>query len=150
MPEQKSCILVETAPFTAFPSSGEWVLRTYSPPVILISHVDQEPRARGTIFWDSAFALWVDHVGRVPFEVPEQVTWGDFKKALSNWFAGSTGRGLSDLQLHALGIKLGILFTISYFYNKFSISSLNIIIFKQHKQLLLYRHSCQFNRGSHG
>ena len=123
MAEIKCALLFETTVCVHEGDSGEWLLRTYSPPLVLIVHVSQEAKARGTIFWDNALSLWTgpdpsftaqtdplsfSWVGREPFKLPESVRWGHLKRELSGHFNATTGRGLTEGNLRNLAQKLGI------------------------------------------
>lgn len=52
--------------------------QTLSLPVVVISHGKQEANAAATIFWDNAFS----EENRVPYHVPERVSWGRFMEAI--------------------------------------------------------------------
>ncbi|CAG5081753.1 Oidioi.mRNA.OKI2018_I69.PAR.g9953.t1.cds [Oikopleura dioica] len=52
--------------------------QTLSLPVVVISHGKQEANAAATIFWDNAFS----EDQRVPYQVPERVSWGRFMEAV--------------------------------------------------------------------
>ncbi|OQR75549.1 signal transducer and activator of transcription 5A-like [Tropilaelaps mercedesae] len=70
-------------------------------PVVVIVHGNQEPHARATVTWDNAFS----EQQRQPFVVPECVTWSQMAHVLSTKFHKTTGRGLSESNLHFLATK---------------------------------------------
>jgi signal transducer and activator of transcription 5B len=72
-----------------------WAL---SLPVVVIVHGNQEPQSWATITWDNAFA----EINRTPFIVPENVPWNRLAEALNMKFASSTGRALTQDNLHFL------------------------------------------------
>lgn len=76
-------------------------LQTLSLPIALVVHVNQEPQARTSLFWDNSFSL----IDRLPFEVPEAVTWKQFSIALNQFFIAETDRGLTPENLHFLAEK---------------------------------------------
>ncbi|XP_044727271.1 signal transducer and activator of transcription 5B [Chrysoperla carnea] len=82
---------------------GELVFQvwTLSLPVVVIVHGNQEPHAWATVTWDNAFA----EPGRVPFQVPDKVPWGNVAEALSMKFRAATGKPLTPENLRFLGEK---------------------------------------------
>lgn len=82
---------------------GELVFQvwTLSLPVVVIVHGNQEPHAWATVSWDNAFA----EAGRVPFAVPEKVTWLSVASVLNCKFKAATGRGLSEESVRFLAGK---------------------------------------------
>jgi signal transducer and activator of transcription 5B len=76
-----------------------WAL---SLPVVVIVHGNQEPQSWATITWDNAFA----EINRVPFVVPEKVPWNRLAEALNMKFKSSTGRALTQDNLHFLCEKV--------------------------------------------
>ncbi|KAJ8681673.1 hypothetical protein QAD02_017465 [Eretmocerus hayati] len=82
---------------------GELVFQvwTLSLPVVVIVHGNQEPHAWATVTWDNAFA----EPGRVPFAVPDKVPWAQVAEALNVKFRSSTGRALTEDNLHFLAEK---------------------------------------------
>ncbi|XP_042900970.1 signal transducer and activator of transcription 5B isoform X2 [Parasteatoda tepidariorum] len=83
---------------------GELVFQvwTLSLPVVVIVHGNQEPHAWATVTWDNAFA----EPGRVPFQVPEKVSWTEVAEVLSTKFKSATGRGLTEDNLQFLAAKV--------------------------------------------
>lgn len=75
---------------------------TLSLPVVVIVHGNQEPHAWATITWDNAFA----EPGRLPFLVPDRVSWPVLAEVLNVKFRAATGRGLNDDNLQFLAFKL--------------------------------------------
>jgi signal transducer and activator of transcription 5B len=61
-------------------------------------HGNQEPQSWATITWDNAFA----DINRVPFQVPDKVAWNSLAEALNMKFRASTGRSLTQENLHFL------------------------------------------------
>ncbi|XP_046658831.1 signal transducer and activator of transcription 5B [Homalodisca vitripennis] len=82
---------------------GELVFQvwTLSLPVVVIVHGNQEPHAWATVTWDNAFS----EPGRVPFAVPEKVSWVQVAEALNIKFTAATGRPLSEDNLRFLAEK---------------------------------------------
>lgn len=74
---------------------------TFSLPVVVIVHGNQEPHAWATVTWDNAFAK----AGRRPFTVPDKVPWSQLAEALNVKFRSATGRALSDDNLRFLADK---------------------------------------------
>ncbi|XP_035216384.1 signal transducer and activator of transcription 5B-like isoform X1 [Stegodyphus dumicola] len=83
---------------------GELVFQvwTLSLPVVVIVHGNQEPHAWATVTWDNAFA----EPGRVPFQVPEKVSWSEVAEVLSTKFKAATGRELVEENLQFLQGKV--------------------------------------------
>ncbi|GBN80881.1 Signal transducer and activator of transcription 5B [Araneus ventricosus] len=83
---------------------GELVFQvwTLSLPVVVIVHGNQDPHAWATITWDNAFA----EPGRVPFQVPEKVSWKEVADVLNTKFKANTGRSLSEDNLQFLAGKV--------------------------------------------
>lgn len=75
---------------------------TYSLPVTVIVHGNQESHAWATITWDNAFA----EPGRKPFIVPDTVTWARVAIALNMKFTQSTGKALTNESIKYLAEKL--------------------------------------------
>uniref|UniRef100_A0A1A9W1Q4 Signal transducer and transcription activator n=1 Tax=Glossina brevipalpis TaxID=37001 RepID=A0A1A9W1Q4_9MUSC len=69
---------------------------TLSLPVVVIVHGNQEPQSWATITWDNAFS----DIVREPFQVPERVSWSQLALALNTKFESSTGRALTEDNLH--------------------------------------------------
>ncbi|XP_012223003.1 signal transducer and activator of transcription 5B isoform X3 [Linepithema humile] len=82
---------------------GELVFQvwTLSLPVVVIVHGNQEPHAWATVTWDNAFA----EPGRVPFAVPDKVSWRQVAEALNVKFRSATGRSLTEDNLRFLAEK---------------------------------------------
>ncbi|KAG6462568.1 hypothetical protein O3G_MSEX013341 [Manduca sexta] len=83
---------------------GELVFQvwTLSLPVVVIVHGNQEPHGWATVTWDNAFSP----PGRVPFAVPDKVTWGQLAETLSIKFSSATGGSLSEDNLRFLAEKI--------------------------------------------
>lgn len=83
--------------------SGELAFQvwTLSLPVVVIVHGNQEPHAWATVTWDNAFS----EPGRVPFVVPDKVSWQNVAEALNVKFRSATGRSLLDENIHFLAEK---------------------------------------------
>ncbi|XP_043192536.1 signal transducer and activator of transcription 5B-like isoform X2 [Amphibalanus amphitrite] len=83
---------------------GELVFQvwTLSLPVVVIVHGNQEPHAWATVTWDNAFA----EPGRIPFAIPERVSWAQVADALSTKFKSATGKPLSEDNLRFLAGKV--------------------------------------------
>ncbi|XP_050099495.1 signal transducer and transcription activator isoform X1 [Anopheles aquasalis] len=71
---------------------------TISLPVVVIVHGNQEPQSWATITWDNAFA----DINRIPFQVPDKVCWNQLAEALNMKFRASTGRLLTQENMHFL------------------------------------------------
>ncbi|XP_058444386.1 signal transducer and transcription activator isoform X2 [Malaya genurostris] len=71
---------------------------TISLPVVVIVHGNQEPQSWATITWDNAFA----DINRVPFHVPDKVSWNLLAEALNTKFRASTGRPMTPENMHFL------------------------------------------------
>ncbi|XP_026325707.1 signal transducer and activator of transcription 5B isoform X2 [Hyposmocoma kahamanoa] len=83
---------------------GELVFQvwTLSLPVVVIVHGNQEPHGWATVTWDNAFSP----PGRVPFAVPDKVTWGQLAETLRIKFLSATGGDLSEDNLRFLAEKI--------------------------------------------
>ncbi|CAK1591703.1 unnamed protein product [Parnassius mnemosyne] len=83
---------------------GELVFQvwTLSLPVVVIVHGNQEPHGWATVTWDNAFSP----PGRVPFAVPDKVTWGQLAETLRIKFGSATGGDLSEDNLRFLAEKI--------------------------------------------
>lgn len=83
---------------------GELVFQvwTLSLPVVVIVHGNQEPHGWATVTWDNAFSP----PGRVPFAVPDKVTWGQLADTLRIKFSSATGGDLSEDNLRFLAEKI--------------------------------------------
>jgi signal transducer and activator of transcription 5B len=71
-------------------------------PFVVIVNVNQKDKAAATIFWDNSFAEY----NRVPFFTPEQVSWSQLGEALNKYILSTTGRELSQENLHVLAEKV--------------------------------------------
>lgn len=71
-------------------------------PVVIIVGPIQDTHAKATIFWDNFFG----HIDRMPFAVPDQVTWSQLAEALNKEMITYGGRGLSEQNLSFLFGKL--------------------------------------------
>uniref|UniRef100_A0A8D8A5G2 Signal transducer and activator of transcription n=1 Tax=Culex pipiens TaxID=7175 RepID=A0A8D8A5G2_CULPI len=71
---------------------------TISLPVVVIVHGNQEPQSWATITWDNAFA----DINRVPFHVPDKVSWNLLAEALNTKYRASTGRSMTQENMHFL------------------------------------------------
>ncbi|XP_053622337.1 signal transducer and activator of transcription 5B isoform X3 [Plodia interpunctella] len=84
---------------------GELVFQvwTLSLPVVVIVHGNQEPHGWATVTWDNAFSP----SGRVPFAVPDKVTWGQLAETLRiKFYSATSGGDLSDDNLRFLAEKI--------------------------------------------
>ncbi|XP_059047347.1 signal transducer and activator of transcription 5B [Achroia grisella] len=84
---------------------GELVFQvwTLSLPVVVIVHGNQEPHGWATITWDNAFSP----SGRVPFAVPDKVTWGQLAETLRiKFYSATSGGDLSEDNLRFLAEKI--------------------------------------------
>lgn len=103
--EEKFALLFQSE--FSFVSNAEEVgcsVWTLSLPIAVTVHGNQEPLAWGTILWDNAFA----NINRVPFVVPENVTWSSLVEALNMKFTSKTDRSLSQENIKYLGEKLNV------------------------------------------
>lgn len=67
-------------------------------PIVVIAHVNQEPKSWATIVWDNANF----EVGRDPFAIQDKVPWSRIELALNMRFLSQTGRGLTPTNLDYL------------------------------------------------
>jgi signal transducer and activator of transcription 5B len=74
---------------------------TLSLPVVVIVHGNQEPHAWATVTWDNAFG----EPGRMPFQVPERVSWFRVAQALNVKFKSMTGRAINEDGMRFLAEK---------------------------------------------
>ncbi|XP_049884106.1 signal transducer and activator of transcription 5B isoform X2 [Pectinophora gossypiella] len=83
---------------------GELVFQvwTLSLPVVVIVHGNQEPHGWATVTWDNAFSPQ----GRVPFQVPDKVTWLQLAETLRIKFCSQTGGDLTEDNLRFLAEKI--------------------------------------------
>jgi len=82
-------------------SELKFQLWTFSLPVVVIVHGNQEPQALATVVWDNGFAEW----GRRPFYVPDKVSWAEAGKALNMKWAAACGSPLTEDNLYYLACK---------------------------------------------
>ncbi|XP_048479844.1 signal transducer and activator of transcription 5B isoform X5 [Plutella xylostella] len=76
---------------------------TLSLPVVVIVHGNQEPHGWATVTWDNAFS----QLERLPFAVPDKVTWGQLSETLYYKFKSQTNGGeLSQDNLRFLAEKI--------------------------------------------
>jgi signal transducer and activator of transcription 5B len=87
-------------------------------PVVVTVHGIQEPQAWATILWDNSFAL----PDRMPFAVPDQVTWKQFSGALNQKFLSYNNRALTPENLHFLAEKLCNMSFVSQVPNDYKIT----------------------------
>merc|ERR1712062_628533 len=76
-------------------------LWTFSLPVVVIVHGNQEPQALATVVWDNGFAEW----GRRPFYVPDKMGWAEAGKALNMKWTAACGSPLTEDNLYYLACK---------------------------------------------
>nr|WHM28124.1 signal transducer and activator of transcription 5B [Ostrinia furnacalis] len=84
---------------------GELVFQvwTLSLPVVVIVHGNQEPHGWATVTWDNAFSP----PGRVPFAVPDKVSWGQLAETLRiKFYSATSGGDLSEDNLRFLAEKI--------------------------------------------
>lgn len=104
--EEKFALLFQSE-FSFFSSAEEVVgcsVWTLSLPVTVMVHGTQDARGSATILWDYAFA----DINRVPFVVPENVTWSNLIEALNMKFTSLTDRSLSQDNIKYLADKLRV------------------------------------------
>ncbi|XP_061565284.1 signal transducer and activator of transcription 5B-like isoform X1 [Cololabis saira] len=90
--EEKFTILFESQ-FSVGGNELVFHVKTLSLPVVVIVHGSQDNNATATVLWDNAFA----EPGRVPFLVPDKVSWPQLCKALDMKYRAEmqSGRGQS-------------------------------------------------------
>jgi len=76
-------------------------LWTFSLPVVVIVHGNQESQALSTIVWDNGFGDW----GRNAFVVAEKVPWKKMGEVLSMKWQAACGAGLTEENLYFLACK---------------------------------------------
>merc|ERR1712038_2229217 len=76
-------------------------LWTFSLPVVVIVHGNQESQALATVVWDNGFA----DLGRRLFYVPDKVTWGQAAEVLNMKWAAACGSSLTEENLYCLACK---------------------------------------------
>lgn len=82
-------------------SELKFQLWTFSLPVVVIVHGNQEPQALSTVVWDNGFAEW----GRKAFVVTDKVEWGQMGTVLNMKWQAACGRGLTEENLYYLACK---------------------------------------------
>lgn len=87
-----------------------WAL---SLPVVVTVHGSQEPQSWATITWDNAFA----ESARVPFTIPDKISWPRLADALNTKFAHENERPMNETQLKFL-CKSNLFFKIILYYIK--------------------------------
>jgi len=76
-------------------------LWTFSLPVVVIVHGNQESQALSTIIWDNGFA----EMDRRLFSIPDKVTWGQMAEALNMKWTAACGGRLTEDNLYCLACK---------------------------------------------
>jgi len=76
-------------------------LWTFSLPVVVIVHGNQESQALATVVWDNGFA----EMGRRLFYVPDKVTWGQAAEVLNMKWTAACGSRLTEDNLYCLACK---------------------------------------------
>jgi signal transducer and activator of transcription 5B len=76
-------------------------LKQMSLPVVVIVHPYQEPKALATVTWDNAFSKLV----RLPFIVPDKISWAQASQALNMKWTAACGRPLTTDNLYYLACK---------------------------------------------
>ncbi|XP_043080065.1 signal transducer and activator of transcription 6 isoform X2 [Puntigrus tetrazona] len=101
--EEKFALLFTTE-ITITGCESPYGIQTISLPVVVIVHGSQEINAMATIIWDCAFS----ESNRIPFVVPERVSWKQMCEALSSKFMSEvqTQRCLDRYNLHFLAQKI--------------------------------------------
>lgn len=82
-------------------SELKFQLWTFSLPVVVIVHGNQESQALSTIVWDNGFAEW----GRKAYVVAEKVPWQKMGEVLSMKWQAACGAGLTEENLYFLACK---------------------------------------------
>ncbi|XP_062519356.1 signal transducer and activator of transcription 5B-like [Corticium candelabrum] len=98
--EEKFTILF-TSRFSIGTGELLFAVRSVSLPVVVVVHGNQVQNAEATILWDNFFS----EPGRVPFFVPDHVTWKHVASALNARFVMSNVRELTDDNLEYLSHK---------------------------------------------
>ena len=76
-------------------------LWTFSLPVVVIVHGNQESQALATVVWDNGFA----EMGRRVFYVPDKVSWGQAAEVLNMKWTAACGSRLTEDNLYCLACK---------------------------------------------
>jgi len=82
-------------------SELKFQLWTFSLPVVVIVHGNQEAQALSTVVWDNGFAEW----GRKAFVVTDKVEWGQMGGVLNMKWQKDCGKGLTEENLYYLACK---------------------------------------------
>uniref|UniRef100_A0AAR2LNH0 Signal transducer and activator of transcription n=1 Tax=Pygocentrus nattereri TaxID=42514 RepID=A0AAR2LNH0_PYGNA len=100
--EEKFTVLFESQ-FSVGGNELMFHVKTLSLPVVVIVHGSQDNNATATVLWDNAFS----EPGRVPFVVPDKVTWPQLCEALNMKYKSEvqSDRGLSEENLVFLAQK---------------------------------------------
>ncbi|KAI4897217.1 hypothetical protein NFI96_015296, partial [Prochilodus magdalenae] len=100
--EEKFTVLFESQ-FSVGGNELMFHVKTLSLPVVVIVHGSQDNNATATVLWDNAFS----EPGRVPFVVPDKVTWPQLCEALNMKYKSEvqSDRGLSEDNLVFLAQK---------------------------------------------
>uniref|UniRef100_A0A8B9HX00 Signal transducer and activator of transcription n=1 Tax=Astyanax mexicanus TaxID=7994 RepID=A0A8B9HX00_ASTMX len=100
--EEKFTVLFESQ-FSVGGNELMFHVKTLSLPVVVIVHGSQDNNATATVLWDNAFS----EPGRVPFAVPDKVTWPQLCEALNMKYKSEvqSDRGLSEENLVFLAQK---------------------------------------------
>ena len=98
--EEKFCLMFQSK-FTVA-NELAFSVWTLSLPVVVIVHGSQEAQATAVVLWDNAFAPG----GRMPFDVPKDVTWMELSQQLNAKFKSMVGVGLTRDHEFFLASKL--------------------------------------------
>ncbi|GAA6088033.1 signal transducer and activator of transcription 5B isoform X1 [Tachysurus ichikawai] len=100
--EEKFSVLFESQ-FSVGGNELMFHVKTLSLPVVVIVHGSQDNNATATVLWDNAFS----EPGRVPFVVPDKVSWPQLCEALNMKYKSEvqSERGLSEENLVFLAQK---------------------------------------------
>uniref|UniRef100_A0A4W4GMC3 Signal transducer and activator of transcription n=1 Tax=Electrophorus electricus TaxID=8005 RepID=A0A4W4GMC3_ELEEL len=100
--EEKFTVLFESQ-FSVGGNELVFHVKTLSLPVVVIVHGSQDNNATATVLWDNAFS----EPGRVPFAVPDKVSWPQLCEALNMKYKAEvqSDRGLSEENLVFLAQK---------------------------------------------
>lgn len=100
--EEKFTVLFESQ-FSVGGNELMFHVKTLSLPVVVIVHGSQDNNATATVLWDNAFS----EPGRVPFVVPDKVSWPQLCEALNVKYKSEvqSERGLSEENLVFLAQK---------------------------------------------
>ncbi|XP_054859175.1 signal transducer and activator of transcription 6 isoform X2 [Eublepharis macularius] len=89
---EEKCAVLFSAKINLGSNKTTFLLQALSLPIVVIVHGNQDNNAKATILWDNAFAK----TNRIPFVVPDRVSWGDMCKTLNQKFMAEvqTTKGL--------------------------------------------------------